>query len=365
MLLGVSCQLKGSLAGLRSATSSCLEKARARGHPISHPMENLAHFQKEQRHKRTRVWVHDVPYLNVVGHPFSSLAPNALHPLITMVVFNVKESSDGDAFLYETTTDALNDDLIASLVAIHNGRIQARVVVDAIRGLAADGPMEKPSSGGGGGGGGDGAGEGSAAAGEIRRSGNGPDPDQAEALLKAATELEDYTDKAQAQKRIALTEQGIAELLGSVRGAVEMAYPKGLPDWDLAKVSLEDSMLGLKDTPVGAGLLDKASTSLWVAGKEFERGQLISDRLGKNEKTRVVAKLQKGGDGPPTREPIVRDDERQAMLEYHHKRQEDLKRLAENDEDEYMNSAWADPKNMKRDLQGLGAVRAPGLHRFG
>mmetsp|Transcript_9601 Transcript_9601/g.21459 ORF Transcript_9601/g.21459 Transcript_9601/m.21459 type:complete len:280 (-) Transcript_9601:146-985(-) len=279
-----------------------------------------------------------------------------------MVVFNVKESSDGDAFLYETTTDTLNDDLIASLVVIHNGRIQARVVADAIRGLAADGPMEKPSLVGGGGDGGEGS---AAAAGEIRRSGNGPDPDQAEALLKAATELEDYTDKAQAQKRIALTEQGIAELLDNVRGAVEVAYPNGLPDWDLAKVSLEDSMLGLKDTPIGAALLDKASTSLWVAGKEFERGQLISDRLGKNEKTRVVAKLQKDGDGPPTREPIVRDDERQAMLEYHHKRQEDLKRLAENDEDEYMNSAWADPKNMKRDLQGLGSVRAPGLHRFG
>ena len=75
-----------------------------------------------------------------------------------------------------------------------------------------------------------------------------------------------------------------------------------------------------------------------MAGKEFERGLLISDRLGRNEKTKVVAKLQRTGDGPPTRESIVREDERNAMLEHYHKRQEELKKLAENDEDEYMDS---------------------------
>ena len=41
------------------------------------------------------------------------------------------------------------------------------------------------------------------------------------------------------------------------------------------------------------------------------------------------------------------------------------KELAKADEDDYMNSAWADPKGMKKSLQGLdGGVKAPGL-RFG
>ena len=294
-----------------------------------------------------------------------------------MVVFNCKCGPDGDAFLYETTTDTPNDDLIAALVSLHNGRILARVVVDAVRGLAAAGPMVEPS-----------------AAGRreqqqsVPRCGNAPDLDHVEALNDAAAELGQYVDKAQVQKRVVVSEAGIAELVGKVREAIRSAYPDGLPQWDvLAKLSStgvqEDEAAAVEeegsngicpwslqdllpaDAVAGAPLLQPKATSVWVAGKEFERGKLISDRLGSNEKTRVVAKLSRDGDGPPPREPIVRDDERNAMLEHYHKRNEELKRLADNEEDEYMNSAWADPQNMARDLQGLGSVRAPGLHRFG
>lgn len=107
--------------------------------------------------------------------------------------------------------------------------------------------------------------------------------------------------------------------------------------------------------------MDAESTSLWVAGKEFQRGQLVSDRLGKNEKTKVIAKLQKKGSGPPGREPVVNEEERKAMMAHYFKRQEELKRLGETDEDDYLNSEWADTKQMKRGLQGLGNIRAPGL----
>ncbi len=107
--------------------------------------------------------------------------------------------------------------------------------------------------------------------------------------------------------------------------------------------------------------MDVESTTLWVAGKEFQRGKLVSDRLGKNEKTKVVAKLQKKGSGPPGREPIVNEEERKAMMAHYFKRQEELKRLGEADEDDYLNSEWADTKQMKRSLQGLGNIRAPGL----
>ena len=80
-----------------------------------------------------------------------------------------------------------------------------------------------------------------------------------------------------------------------------------------------------------------------------------------NEKTRVVAKLQASGDSQPLREPLVSEDERKAMLASYAKRQEELKRLAACDEDDCMNSPWADPKGMKRELQGLGDIKAPGL----
>uniref|UniRef100_A0A7S4N8L1 Uncharacterized protein n=1 Tax=Odontella aurita TaxID=265563 RepID=A0A7S4N8L1_9STRA len=282
-----------------------------------------------------------------------------------MVVISVKDA-DGGGFLYETTTGTRNDDLIASLVAIQNGRLRARVVVDAVRGLCAHGPMKKPEEAG---------------SDELKekyldetvekgptykpdptgvRTGNAPDSKFAETLMRTTNDLEEYVDKAQVQKRIALTENDINDKLANVRGSVMMAYPMGLPEWDTAKLAL-DSLDGLEGTSVGKEILDKNATSLWVAGKEFQRGQFVSDRLGKNEKTKVLAKLQRSDDGPPAREPIVSEDERKAMMAHYSKRQEELKRLAESEEDDYLNSSWADPKEMKKSLQGLGDIKAPGL----
>jgi len=47
----------------------------------------------------------------------------------------------------------------------------------------------------------------------------------------------------------------------------------------------------------------------------------VGDRLGWNEKTKVVAKLQRSGAGPPAREPAVSEEERKAMMAHYFKRQ--------------------------------------------
>jgi hypothetical protein len=60
-----------------------------------------------------------------------------------MVVISVKQA-DGMGFLFETKTSTLNDDLIESLVNVHNARLQAQLVTEAVRGLAAYGPMRDP-----------------------------------------------------------------------------------------------------------------------------------------------------------------------------------------------------------------------------
>ena len=64
-----------------------------------------------------------------------------------MVVMSLKQV-DGDGFLFETTTDTLNDVVIKSLVDIHNCRIQSRFVIDAVRRLVSYGPMKKPNDNG-------------------------------------------------------------------------------------------------------------------------------------------------------------------------------------------------------------------------
>ena len=167
-----------------------------------------------------------------------------------MVVISVK-NADGDGFLFETTTNTKNDSLIDSLVTIQNGRLRARVAVDAARGLAKYGPMKKPDEAG---------------LDEVKekhlgevvkngpyyssdptgvRTGDAPEPNMAETLMRTAQDLEDYVDRSQVQKRVALTAVGLKDKIANLRGAVMMAYPMGLPDWDTIKIVL-DSTEGLE-----------------------------------------------------------------------------------------------------------------------
>ena len=102
---------------------------------------------------------------------------------------------------------------------------------------------------------------------------------------------------------------------------------------------------------------------MWWAGKEFPRGQLLSQRVGRNEKTKIVAKLTKRGGGAPAREPVVSEGERKAMMAHYFKKQEEMKKLAEDDDDNFEGASWADPKAMKRGLTGAAggvAFRAGG-----
>jgi len=89
--------------------------------------------------------------------------------------------------------------------------------------------------------------------------------------------------------------------------------------------------------------------------KEFPRGKLISDRVGRNEKTKIVVKLTKKGGGAPAREPVVSEGERKAMMAHYFKKQEEMKKLAEDDDDHFEGANWADPKAMKRGLMGAGS----------
>eukprot|EP00633_Aureoumbra_lagunensis_P000870 CAMPEP_0197287834 /NCGR_PEP_ID=MMETSP0890-20130614/4601_1 /TAXON_ID=44058 ORGANISM="Aureoumbra lagunensis, Strain CCMP1510" /NCGR_SAMPLE_ID=MMETSP0890 /ASSEMBLY_ACC=CAM_ASM_000533 /LENGTH=143 /DNA_ID=CAMNT_0042757993 /DNA_START=474 /DNA_END=905 /DNA_ORIENTATION=+ len=142
-----------------------------------------------------------------------------------------------------------------------------------------------------------------------------------------------------------------------------MAYPMGLPKFDPVYLALE-SIDGLAGTQAEKALLDPTTAQLWCAGKEFNRATTVGQRLGQNEKTKVVAKLQKPGAGPPAREPVVSENERKAMMAHYFKRQEELKALAEANDDDYLASSWANPKALKSSLQGLSdSIVAPGIAR--
>jgi hypothetical protein len=77
---------------------------------------------------------------------------------------------------------------------------------------------------------------------------------------------------------IALSIAGLQEKVDNIRGAVTMAYPMGLPEWDSVRILLEDpGDLALQEV-MGNDYMDPATASLWWAGKEFFRDQTVADR---------------------------------------------------------------------------------------
>merc|ERR1712216_1079661 len=185
-------------------------------------------------------------------------------------------------------------------------------------------------------------------------------PQLSETFEMVAIDAEAILDKEILAKRIPITLEKLQEKMDNIRGAVTMAYPMGLPEWDVVRQTIE-GIQGLDGTAAGAETLDGDKAELWVATKFFDRSQTVGDRLGKNKKTKVMGKMQMPGAGAPGREPGVSEEEKSAMMAFYFKKQEEMKALAEADDDDYLNSPWADSKQLQRSLRGTGPVRAPGL----
>ena len=82
-------------------------------------------------------------------------------------------------------------------------------------------------------------------------------------------------------------------------------------------------------TPQQAGqqVLEEETAQLWWAGKELVRSKKLMNYVGRNEKTKIVAKLQRKGQGAPAREPVFSEEEQKKMMAYAYRKQEELKVL--------------------------------------
>ena len=55
------------------------------------------------------------------------------------------------------------------------------------------------------------------------------------------------------------------------------------------------------------------------------RSKKLKDFVGRNEKTKIIAKLQKKGQGAPAREPVFSEDEKKEMMAFAYRKQEEFK----------------------------------------
>jgi len=90
----------------------------------------------------------------------------------------------------------------------------------------------------------------------------------------------------------------------------------------------------------------------------MDRKEKLSKYCGKNEKMFLKVRLQTKNQRMPQREARLDKDAQTKMMQYWHKKNEEDKRLKEQEEeDDYLNSDWANPKGYKAALQGMKGIR--------
>ncbi|XXQ34497.1 Ubiquitin-like domain-containing protein [Plasmodiophora brassicae] len=258
-----------------------------------------------------------------------------------MVLLHVKRGDD-DEFLVECSCGDPGQDVLAMIVSLHNRRRVLAFLADNVDALAEYGPMRPEEERGL---------EGTADPTGVR-CGVPPQPGYVQTLQRVAKDAHALVDKKQAEKRVVLKPEHLEECEMNIRGAVAIAYPMGLPECDVLRQWVDDR-LDLSGTLVSKNIMELDESALWFAGKRISTGDPLGKAIGSNEKTKVVVRLQRLSSGAPVREPAVDKETQKAMMAYYHKKQEEQKRLEEDNQDSYLNSDWANPKQYKQHFQGL------------
>ncbi|KAK9865940.1 hypothetical protein WJX84_010576 [Apatococcus fuscideae] len=275
-----------------------------------------------------------------------------------MVRLHVKRS-DKQEFLFETTVEAEVSEVIKQVVEINN--LKHKIERLRLEGgeLAKFGPALSPE---------DQEEEEDDNAAAVsheegltidptgRRSGQACRQEQQEQLLKVLDEAAASVSQEQVAKKVPLERGALLQAIDDVRGAVMAAYPHGLPAWDRVRQALEGREQ-LSGTSREQDDLDARDAEVWFAGKQLQPGNRISVHAGKQEKTKLVVRLQKAGQSAPQREPAVDADTQQAMLAWYRKKQDEQEKLAGDEADDYANSNWADPQSLKTYFSGVKELR--------
>ncbi|CAN9501866.1 unnamed protein product [Ophioblennius macclurei] len=286
-----------------------------------------------------------------------------------MVQLHVKRG-DESQFLFNTTVDAPLEEVIHQITAIYNGRLKVDRICSEIPELADHGIALPPNM--------QGLTEDQVeelklkdewedkctpSGGSVfrkdeigRRNGHAPNDKMKEVLMKTVEEAKATISKKQVQANMCVTVEMIKNALDQLRGAVMIVYPMELPPHDPIRMEFEGKE-DLSGTQASLQLITEDECQLWWAAKEMQRGKKLKDYIGKNEKTKLIVKIQKKGQGAPAREPLVTDEQQKQMMLHYYRRQEELKKLDEADDDSHLNSEWSDRQALKRQFQGLTNIK--------
>ncbi|CAL8364034.1 unnamed protein product [Lota lota] len=286
-----------------------------------------------------------------------------------MVQLHLKRG-DESQFLFDTTADVSVETLVQQVAVVYNGRLKVERICSEIPELAEHGVTLPPNM--------QGLMEDQVlelklkdeweekcipSGGAVfrkdemgRRNGHAPNDKMKEVLKKTMEEAKALISKKQAQAGVCITKEMVKEALDQLRGAVMIVYPMGLPPHDPIRMELENNE-DLSGTQASLQVVPEQECQLWWAAKELHREKKLQDYIGKNEKTKIVVKIQKRGQGAPAREPVITDDQQKQMMMHYYRRQEELKKLEDADDDSHLDSDWSDRQALKRQFQGLNNIK--------
>ncbi|XP_047108104.1 cilia- and flagella-associated protein 298-A [Schistocerca piceifrons] len=256
-----------------------------------------------------------------------------------MVKLHVKRRDDSQ-FLYETTVTASVKDVTQDIAAIFNGRLKISRICDEMEELAKHGTLLPPNI----------LGLTDEQVEELklvdewgekcvpsggwtfnkdpigRRNGRQPNEKMQEIIAKTVQEAKAMVSKKLVQQDICLTLKIVQRAIDILRGAMMIVYPMNLPPHDTIRLELENNE-DLSGTQASREVIDAALAQLWCCGRAMQLEHKLSEYVGKNEKCKVIVKLQKKTEGAPAREPVFSEEERKQMMLHAYRRQEELKKL--------------------------------------
>jgi len=274
-----------------------------------------------------------------------------------MVLIHVTRATE--EFIVEAPTTTSVDQLTRTIAATHNKRLRTRRLNSHIRELAKYGPMKSEEE------------RGlsdeqlNALGSEVKevpgadplgvRVGEAPNERLQATLNKVCDEADAAISVNHAKARRVLPVALIDTCLDNLRGAVTMAYPMQLPEHDAVRQCIEQRE-DLSQHEDGKLAVDESTAVLWFAGKPLERSQPLSKYVGNNEKVTIKAKLEGAGGSAPSREPTVDAETQKRLMALWHKKDQEAKAMAEESDDSYLNSEWANPRGFKQSMHGLGGI---------
>lgn len=189
-----------------------------------------------------------------------------------------------------------------------------------------------------------------------RRNGRQPLPAMQEILRNSINDAIAMVDKKMVEDNKILVQKNVKEALDLLRGAVTIVFPMQLPPHDSIRNEFQNTE-DLSGTQASLEVIEPAKAQLWFAGKQMFPDRKLSEFIGKNEKCKIIVKLQKSGEGAPGREPVISEADRKLMTMHAYRRQEELKRLENDDDNTYLNSTWSNGGSLRNQMQGINDIK--------